>query len=313
MISKRFIGDVILSDKSNKLITIFTPSFNRCELLKRLYKNLCSQTSKNFIWLVIDDGSTDDTETFIRGIIPENEIVVQYIRKQNGGKHTAYNLACKIAYTELIFIAMDSDDTLKVNAVEEIETAWSSNQNDKGIVGMVFLCESPKGEMLYTIYNEQEVKKKPSLQSAYVNGWFWGEAEYIVRTDYARQFLYPEIENEKFFNEAYTYIQMDKSFVWYKKSIYIRDYQKDGLTNSFLRTVYNSPIGYAMYSELKAKYVKRKLKRLRFIFTYDVFSIIGKTSNISRNSIYPILATLMYFPAYIVSKIVSLKLKLETK
>lgn len=291
------------------LITIFTPAYNRRNLLPRLYTSLKNQTSKNFVWLIIDDGSVDGTEKWVEDIKQEDTIDVKYIKKTNGGKHTAYNLACQVADTELFFIAMDSDDQLTSKAVEEIEKCWEKCKNDKEIEGMVFLCEDPSGKMLYSYYDTIQLNKNPSWKAAYVNGWFWGEAEYILRTTYAREFLYPEYDNEKFFNEAYTYMQMDGKLVWNKRSIYIRDYQKEGLTNNFLKSVFKSPLGYADYNKIRMNIVKNKKLLIKAVLFYDIFSILGKRKHIVKEASVQWLSTLMLPLSVVIALILKIKFR----
>lgn len=103
------------------LITIFTPTYNRAELLPRLHKSLQEQTNKNFEWIVVDDGSTDNTKEVIENIIlqQENDFPIRYFYKENGGKHTAINRGVREANGDLFFI-VDSDDILTFNSVELI-------------------------------------------------------------------------------------------------------------------------------------------------------------------------------------------------
>lgn len=97
------------------LITVVTPSYNRFHTLPALYNSLQAQTSKCFEWLIVDDGSTDDTEALVETFIPDN-YKLRYIKKENGGKHTALNVAFLNVYTPLTFI-VDSDDVLTPDAI----------------------------------------------------------------------------------------------------------------------------------------------------------------------------------------------------
>lgn len=294
--------------ETKALITIFTPTFNRCQSLKRLYCDLKVQTDKDFVWLVIDDGSTDGTEEFFNDIFEDGIIEVRYIKKENGGKHTAYNLACQITDTELLFIAMDSDDRLKENAIKEVKQCWLRNKKEN-ICGMVFLCENNYGKKLYSKYNHNALKAQPSWRQAYRENFFWGEAEYILRTDYAKQFLYPEYAGEKFFNEAYTYMQMDAPLIWVDSSIYIRDYQEDGLTKNFLKNIYKSPLGYADYNNLKSTISKRITVKVKAVLFYDIFSIIGKKKRFWYQSNNKLLSIILLPMAAIISFILYVKFK----
>ena len=103
----------------NKL-TIFTPTYNRAHTLPRTYESLCKQKNKDFVWLIIDDGSSDNTEELVKNWQKENsDFTIEYVKKENGGMHTAHNVAYKNIHTELN-MCIDSDDCIAENAVEKI-------------------------------------------------------------------------------------------------------------------------------------------------------------------------------------------------
>ena len=178
-----------------KTLTIFTPTYNRGDILENAYKSLKKQTNQDFIWLIVDDGSIDKTEDIVEKWIEENTIEIRYIKKENGGKHTAYNVACDNADTELIMIALDSDDYLCEDAV--------------GISGIVTLCDN--GDHTKPVYDKYKIDKSGicSLQKAFAENLFLGEARFTFKTEYAKKYKYPVIEGEKFFTEGYIYYQMD--------------------------------------------------------------------------------------------------------
>ena len=92
-----------------KCVSIITPSYNRANLLPKAYESLKKQTSKDFEWIVVDDGSKDNTDEVVQKFISENQIEIKFIKKENGGKHTAVNRGVKEACGELVLI-LDSDD-----------------------------------------------------------------------------------------------------------------------------------------------------------------------------------------------------------
>lgn len=276
----------------DKLVTIFTPTYNRATFLPNIYQDLCKQKSQNFVWMIVDDGSTDDTEKVVRNFIAENRIAITYIKKENGGKYTAYNLAVKKCKTKLLFITMDSDDRLKDSAVSTIVLDWENNKNSD-LVGMVYLCEDPDGQLLVSKYNELELDKFPSLQQATIKNWFKGEAEYIFTTEYLQQFLYPERKGEKFFNELYSYIQMTGKMLWNKKSIYVRAYQDSGITKNFLDTVVRSPLNYADYSNILSKYMTGLFGKTKYTFYYNTFSCYGGRHKYINSSSNPIMSWIL--------------------
>lgn len=286
---------------NKKLVTLFTPTYNREKLLPHLYQSLCNQTSVDFTWLVVDDGSTDHTEQLIQQYISEHKIDIEYYKKSNGGKYTAYNFALDHITTELVMIAMDSDDWLKKNAVEKIVQEWKKvKQLNLDVAGLVFMCQKPSGELMLTSYDEKHLKRNPSLQQAAIHRWFYGEAEYIFKTEYIKKFRYPGKHGERFFNEAYTYIQMDKPMKWNKDSIYIRDYQENGMTKNFLNMILNSPVNYATYANTMAKYNLSYIQKIKYMFYFDVFSLYGGEKSYLQKASCPLIARVCY-PASIIA------------
>lgn len=292
--------------KNKKSLTIFTPTYNRANFLLKLYQCLSDQTSKDFIWMVIDDGSTDETESVVQKMIRDGKIAIDYVKKNNGGKYTAYNMAVKRCKTDLIFIAMDSDDSLKSNAIEKIIFDWKTVKN-KDVVGMVYMCEDANGKLMLSEYDEEELKKCPSLQAATVNGWFSGEAEYVFKTKYLNNYLYPERKGETFFNELYSYIQMTGAMVWHKDSIYIREYQEGGITKNFLSTVIKSPLNYADYANTVSKFLPSYFKKVKYTFYYNTFSSYGGRHNYPSNSYNPIISHLLLPFGFIASELLKRK------
>ena len=124
------------------LLTVFTPAYNRASTLPRTYQSLCEQECKDFIWLIVDDGSSDNTRELVEGWKnQDNGFEIQYIYKKNGGMHTAHNVAYENIHTELN-VCIDSDDRLSENAIEKIIDFWNENGSEKyaGIIG----CEKNK-------------------------------------------------------------------------------------------------------------------------------------------------------------------------
>jgi glycosyltransferase involved in cell wall biosynthesis len=110
-----------------KSLTIFTPTFNRAHLLPRLYDSLKNQTNQNFVWMIINDGSTDHTDEVVQSFLEENVLEIQYIKQKNTGMHGAHNTAYKNCKTELN-TCIDDDDLMPENAVELILNKWNSLQ-----------------------------------------------------------------------------------------------------------------------------------------------------------------------------------------
>lgn len=231
-------------------LTVFTPTYNRAYLLRRVYESLSVQTFTDFEWLVIDDGSTDNTEGLIYSFISENRINIRYIKTKNGGKHRAMNLAAKAANGELFYI-LDSDDYLYSNALEIIQEQYKKIKNDQSYAGLWGIRTHP---------NEQKIGKGSfsTIDSTYLAFRYKykisGDMAEVLKTNVLREFPFPDIEGEKFCSEGLIWTriaQKYKTHFFYKK-ICICEYLEDGLTSSTIMVRINSPqyasVGYAEHA-----------------------------------------------------------------
>ena len=138
-----------------KTLTVFTLTFNRAYCLNKCYESLLRQTSNDFEWLVVDDGSTDDTKALVEQWQNEcTKFKISYIYKKNGGMHSGYNVAYEHIETELA-MSIDSDDYLPDNSVELVVDFWKEygNQNVAGIIG---LDVNPDGVVIGTNLPEKK-------------------------------------------------------------------------------------------------------------------------------------------------------------
>ncbi len=273
-------------------LSIFTPTYNRVNLLEKAYNSLIEQTNKNFKWLIVDDGSTDSTEKKVKEWIDESKIKIEYYKKDNGGKHSAMNYAFKVVDTELILLCLDSDDYLTKNAVDIILKKWNSHDsNEKGIV---MLCDDENRTNKYTIkFNERKLAKC-SVSEALSKNYFNASAIYIVSSDYIKNFEFPEIENEKFFTEAYLLYQMEEPFIWTKERICIREYQQGGLTKNIGKLFIKSPKSWFLYNKLRMQKSKSIIYKIKYTIYYITFGIISKQKKIIIDSNNKLLVILLF-------------------
>ena len=267
------------------ILTIYTPAYNRSGLLNNVYDSLVSQTCRDFLWLVIDDGSTDDTESIVSAFSAEGKIEIRYIKKENGGKHTATNRAIAEAEGELIMIALDSDDTLKPTAVETILETYRETEGK--YVGYVFMKEDKDGRRL--INRMDESLKVMSWKEAVAGEHFDGEALLVLKTEYAKRFSYPVIPGEKFFTEAYVYLQMTEPFLWSRESVYVAEYLCDGYSKNIVDSFVKNPVSYSKYNALRLELYSSFPKRLKYAAYYVGFCILGGEKKIIRSSPAPLL------------------------
>lgn len=226
-----------------KRITVFTPTYNRAYILGKCYKSLVQQTCKDFEWLIIDDGSTDETEALVRSWQAEdNGFDIRYIYKENGGLHTGYNTAIANMTTELS-VCIDSDDSMPTDGIERILAHWD-RVNEPDIAGLVGLDLDEQGNVI-----GRELQEGAAINAAKllcVPGT--GDKKYVVRNDLLRQIApMPVFKGEKNFNPHYFIIRLSAQyrFVPVNECFCIVEYQPDGMTANVFRQYCNSPNSFA--------------------------------------------------------------------
>lgn len=211
------------------MVTVCTPTYNRAHTLPKLYESLKKQTNNDFEWLIVDDGSIDETEKLVSSWInEETSIKIRYIRKSNGGKHTAVNCGVKNAAGNFFFI-VDSDDYLKENAVEKIESDFEKLPNGKyaGLgYNKVFEDSKLVGKTFQGDFIDATSLQRPKF------GIFGDKAE-VFFTEVLRKYPFPVFEGEHFLTEAIVWnrIANDGYLIrWINQGIYVCEYRDDGLS-----------------------------------------------------------------------------------
>lgn len=282
----------------NVLLTILTPTFNRRNKLPQLFNSLEKQTVKGFQWLVIDDGSEDGTEEYIRSLHPVG-YCIDYYRKQNGGKHTALNYSHEYIKGEFICI-VDSDDYLLYDAVETISNSIKAFEYDRNIACLSFQKgRSPTEALVKKMPDKPVVSNHIDFR---LNENRPGDCCEIVRTSVFKEFPFPEFPGERFISEGYLWINIGKKYksVYFNKIIYICEYLSDGLTNSGRRMRVKSPLG-GMATSNAFLSVKNKPKlRIKILIKQILLYICyGKIAGLSfnkmkRKCVKPFFMTLFY-------------------
>ena len=242
-------------------LTVFTPAYNRAETIKRTYQSLLNQDNKDFIWLVIDDGSVDNTGELVKGWMKENNgFEIQYIYKQNGGMHTAHNTAYENIHTELN-VCIDSDDALAPGAVSSIYHKWQEVK-DKGYAGIIGLdADMNTGKVIGTSFPEG--MKETTLTGFYAAGGK-GDKKLVYRTDVINKYpAYPVFEDEKYVALAYKYrlIDQDYKLAVLNKVLCNVEYQPDGSSATMYQQYVKNPKGFAFWRKVCMQYPESK-KRL---------------------------------------------------
>ena len=224
-------------------LTVFTPTYNRAYVLKQSYDSLCRQTCKDFVWLIVDDGSSDNTKEIVeKWMANDNGFEIRYVYKQNGGMHTGHNKAYELIDTELN-VCIDSDDFMPDDAVELIVNFWKENK-DSSYSGILALDVYKNGQV---IGKELPNKKSTTLSGYYQNGG-QGDKKLIYRTEIINKYPpYPEFEEEKFVPLDYKYLLADQDYelLIMNKPVCVVEYMEDGSSKNMLRQYYKNPRGFA--------------------------------------------------------------------
>ena len=222
-------------------LTILTPTYNRKELLKNLFDSLRDQTSQDFQWLIIDDGSTDGTCEAIESL-PEHNFRLDYYRKPNGGKHTALNYSHSHIESELVCI-VDSDDILIPKAVETIVETANEYLQYKNIKAMTFLRGSDENTPICKSFpNRSVISNHIDFR---LNGNRAGDCFEVLLTETFREFPFPEYRGETFMGEGYLWNNVGFKYdtVYVPKVLYICKYRNDGLTRAGRELRIRNPYG----------------------------------------------------------------------
>lgn len=233
------------------LLTVFTPAYNRAHTLPRTYESLCRQHCKDFVWLIIDDGSTDGTSDLVRKWKSrDNGFEIRYVYKTNGGMHTAHNRAYELIDTELN-VCIDSDDCLADGAVEEILQKWHE-VHSCGYAGIVGLDADLDGNLIGMGFPDNV--EDTTLTGYYAAGGA-GDKKLVYRTEVINKYPpYPVFEGEKYVALAYKYrlIDQDYRLAVLNKVLCNVEYQADGSSNNMWRQYLRNPQGFAFWRTIQA-------------------------------------------------------------
>lgn len=290
---------------SRTLVTVFTPTYNRGYILPLLYCSLKEQTDNNFEWIIVDDGSTDNTESIVTEWLKENFISIKYIKQENQGKHIAINTGLENAIGELFFI-VDSDDKLKPNAIEAIRTFWNKKGSDN-FSGIISYRIFPDGKLVGS-HLPQNIRHCKLRETSAKYG-STGDKVVIYRTDIFSRFRYPKFKGEKFFGESYVFNLIDDEFdmLVMDSPIYIFEYQPDGLSQDFRKLYRNNPNGMLASMLQAIKYdetAKARIKTLAHIGCLSLrvhkFNSFLKTAGIPITIAAIPLALALYIKIFII-------------
>lgn len=273
-----------MEKQNDVFLTVFTPAYNRAHTLPRTYESLLKQDCKEFIWLIVDDGSTDNTAELVKQWQNnDNGFEIQYIYKENGGMHTAHNTAYENIHTELN-VCIDSDDTMSLGAVKKIKEAWL-DVKDEGYAGIIALdADMNTGNIIGKGFTEGMTE---TTLSGYYAAGGTGDKKLIYRTDVINSVPpYPVFEGEKYVALAYKYRLIDQN---YKLSVLDDvvcevEYQADGSSNNMWKQYLKNPNGFAFWRKVCMEYPESKKRLIIDCIHYCSSSLIAKNKNFIKES-----------------------------
>lgn len=256
---------------------------------------MLAQTVKDFDWLIIDDGSRDNTKEIVEGFVDDGYIPISYVYKENGGKHSALNVAFREVQSELLFI-VDSDDVLTSDAVETILKDWDAVRN-KNLCGISYLRGYSETEVIGDRH-PQDYGIDNFINLRYNRGISGDKAE-VWRTESLRDFQFPEYPGERFISESVAWIHLAKKqdMLMVNKIIYITEYLPGGLSDSGRRLRFQCPNLMAFGSLMtmsKEFSTKIRLKETLLYIVYSKFG--GKSIKEMMKCPYKGLVALCYAP-----------------
>ncbi len=288
------------------ILTVFTPAYNRAYTLSRTYESMCRQTCKDFVWLVVDDGSSDNTAELVRQWQSlDNGFEIQYVYKENGGMHTAHNVAYANIRTELN-VCIDSDDMLADGAVEKILRKWAEVK-DTGYAGIVGLDADFDGNIIGKGFPEEMTET--TLSGYYAVGGS-GDKKLVYRTDVINAYPeYPTFEGEKYVSLAYKYLLIDQE---YKLAVLDEvlcnvEYQADGSSMNMFRQYLKNPKGFAFWRTVKMQYPESFKRLVMDCIHYCSSSILAKNRHYVSESPKKLLTVLCTPAGWLLTKYIEKK------
>ena len=276
-----------------KRLTIFTPTYNRAYILPKLYESLCVQTCQDFEWLIVDDGSMDNTHELMEQWMKDSKVDIRYFYQENSGKMMAHNRAVSESQGEL-FMCIDSDDQLCTErAIEDMLGYWQDE------IGKLKNPESICGFLGYKKIGQKDIHFPEELHIAHLSelaaSGFVGELAMVFRHDVLTKYPFPYFKGEKFVTDVYIYDQIDRDYKFLFFPYYIQDceYQVGGYSHNYMKMLFENPKGFRAYHNQCIRFKKKGY--LKNVICYVALSLrINDGKMFSQAANVPL--TLLMYP-----------------
>lgn len=288
-------------------ISVVTPTYNRGDLLKKLYQSLVDnlEFEGKIEWIIIDDGSTDNTKEIIEGMIKEEKIEIKYKWQENQGKMKAINQAIEEVTGELT-IECDSDDYFCKNVFSMIQKDYEKYKNEKDIYGICYLKYDQKGNNMGGDFK----KEKTTMFDLYFKEGETGEKAIVFISEIRKKYKHELEKEEKFVTEARMYHKMDLNYkiIGKNEPIMICEYQKDGYTQNIEKQFKENPFGYYQYfkeilqHDMKGTSFKKRIYVIKHYILFTYLTQNKKSRKEIKNISNKMLYLILYFPGILKSK-----------
>ena len=286
--------------------SVFTPTYNRAHTLGRLYESLLAQTFMDFEWLIVDDGSLDETAGLVRSWQVESPFLIRYFYQENQGKHAAWNFGTTQALGEL-FLIVDSDDACVSEALERIKHHWENIPKTERHLfsSLTFLCKDRNEKTIGGKFPEDVIDSNSPWERFSLN--YGGDRGEVFRTDVLNAYPFPEIPDETFMPEGLVPNRMAFAYKvrFVNDLLKVVEYLSDGLSASSVRIRANSPQGARLYYRELCQYPIPLHMKTKPLINYLRFSFHGKVpfSRMIEESVLPAAATVLLPIGYLMFKV----------
>ena len=279
-------------------LCVFTPTYNRAYCLSDLFDSLCCQTAMQFEWLIVDDGSTDNTKELVESFKASSPFPITYIWQSNGGKQRAFNTGVQNCNSEL-FMCVDSDDTVPADMVISVLEKWRSVRNNPEVAGVIGMDGKDATTPLQSSIPKD--LQYTTIWDLYYKHHHKGDTAQAHRTEILARFPFDVAPNEKFIAETSVFHQIDQHYklAVIPKILIIANYRADGYTANARKVARENPIGYVKHKRMLVEYADTWGRRFYETILYMVGCNFAGRDHAILDAPYRLLAAAAWLPAQI--------------